>query len=67
MSKLIDYLVLRASGIALLVYCFAASDSVSSEVPRVVEGSDHSIWLFIGGAALMAIGAGGVLRGSKQF
>jgi hypothetical protein len=66
MNKLVS-LVLLAVGIALIIYGVSASNSIGSEFSRLFTGSptDKTIWLLIGGIVLSAIGAGGVLRGSK--
>ncbi len=61
-------LVFLAAGIVLIVYGVNASNSIGSDFSRLFTGSptDKSIWLLIGGAVIAAIGAGGLLRGSKS-
>lgn len=57
-----------AGGIALTVYGVNASHSFGSEVSRVFTGnpSDHSMWLIIGGVALIVAGAAGLFAGGKK-
>jgi hypothetical protein len=54
-------------GIALIVYGFNASDSVSSGVSRVFTGAptDKTLWLLLGGGAATIVGAVMTFRGSK--
>jgi len=54
-------------GLILIIYGASASDSVSSEFSRLFTGAptDRTIWLLIGGAAATAIGASGLLFGSR--
>jgi hypothetical protein len=56
-----------AVGIILIIYGVSASDSVSSEFSRLFTGAptDRTLWLLIGGAAATAIGASGLLFGSR--
>jgi hypothetical protein len=67
MIKVIS-LALLAGGIALIIYGINASNSLGSDFSRFFTGSptDKSIWLLIGGIVAAAIGAGGLLRGSKS-
>jgi len=67
MNKIVS-IVFLAGGIALIVYGVNASNSTSSGFSRFFTGSptDKSIWLLIGGIVAAAIGAGGLLRGSKS-
>lgn len=67
MNKILS-LALLAGGIVLIIYGFNASDSVSSSVSRLFTGNptDKTIWLLIGGFVAAAIGAGGLMRGSKS-
>jgi hypothetical protein len=64
----ISSLVVLVAGIALVVYGITASNSIGSDFSRLFTGSptDKSIWLLIGGAIATAIGAGGLMRGSKS-
>lgn len=66
MNKLLS-IVLLVGGIILIVYGISASNSIGSDFSNLFTGSptDKSIWLLVGGAIAAAIGAGGVLRGSK--
>lgn len=60
-------LALLIGGIILLIYGASASDSIGSSFSRLFTGNptDRTVWLLIGGAVATAIGAGGLLRGSK--
>jgi hypothetical protein len=68
MNKAIS-LALLAGGIALIIYGINASNSVGSDFSRFFTGNptDKTIWLLIGGIVATAIGAGGLLRGSKSI
>ena len=68
MNKILS-LALLVGGIVLIVYGINASNSVGSDFSRLFTGSptDKSIWLLIGGIVLAAIGAGGLLRGTRQL
>jgi hypothetical protein len=63
MNKIISISLLVA-GIILIVFGFQASDSIGSSFSRLFTGTptDKSIWLLIGGAALVVVGLVGVLR-----
>ena len=67
MNRLVS-LVLLAGGIVLIIYGVHASHSLGSDFAKVFTGSpsEKSIWLVIGGFIVAAVGAGGVLRGSKS-
>lgn len=67
MNKILS-LALLAGGVALIVYGISASNSIGSDFSRLFTGSptDKSIWLLIGGIVAAALGAGGLLRGSKS-
>ncbi len=67
MNKILS-LALLAGGVVLIVFGINASNSVGSDFSRMFTGSptDKSIWLLLGGIVLAAIGAGGLLRGSKS-
>lgn len=60
-------LALLIIGIVLLIYGISASDSIGSEFSRLFTGkpTDETIWLLLGGVLVTAIGAGGLMRGSK--
>jgi len=60
-------LALLVVGIILLIYGVSASDSIGSSFSRFFTGSptDKTVWLLIGGAVASAVGAAGLLRGSK--
>lgn len=60
-------LALLVGGIVLIVYGVGASDSIGSSFSRLFTGSptDKTIWLMIGGAVAVAIGLGGLMRGSR--
>lgn len=67
MNKIISLAVL-AGGVALIIYGINASNSLGSDFSRFFTGSptDKTIWLLIGGIIAAAIGAGGLMRGSKS-
>ena len=60
-------LALLVVGIILLIYGVNASDSIGSSFSRFFTGNptDKTVWLLIGGAVATAVGAAGMLRGSK--
>jgi hypothetical protein len=69
-AKLIaEYSIHRGlvAGIALIIYGFNASDSVSSGVSRAFTGAptDKTLWLLLGGSAAAIVGAVMTFRGSK--
>lgn len=55
-------------GIILLVYGISASDSFASNVKESITGNptDRSMWLLIGGAALVAVGGTTWFAGSRR-
>jgi hypothetical protein len=67
MNKLLS-LALLVIGIVLIIYGISASNSVGSSFSRLFTGSptDKTVWLLIGGIAAAAIGAGGLISGSKS-
>jgi hypothetical protein len=67
MNKLLS-LALLVGGIILIAYGMNASDSIGSSFSRMFTGSptDKTIWLLVGGLVAAAIGAGGLMRGSKS-
>jgi Protein of unknown function (DUF3185) len=52
-------IALLVVGIALIIYGFNASDSVSSSVSRAFTGAptDKTLWLLLGGGAATIVGA----------
>ena len=66
MNKLIS-LALLVGGIALIIYGVNSSNSTVSGFSRFFTGNptDKSMWLLIGGFVAAAVGAVGLLRGSK--
>lgn len=66
MNKTIGLLLLVV-GIALIIYGFNASDSVSSGVSRVFTGTPtyKTLWLLLGGSASTIVGATMTFRRSK--
>ena len=60
-------LALMAVGVILLIFGYDASQSISSEVTRVVTGSpgDKVMWLIGGGAAATVAGIAGLFLGKK--
>ena len=60
-------LALLIGGILLLIYGANASDSISSSFSRLFTGNptDRTVWLLIGGTVATAVGAAGLLRGTK--
>jgi hypothetical protein len=67
MNKLL-FLVLLIGGVLLIAYGINAADSLGSDLSRFFTGSptDKAIWLLIVGAIAAAVGAGGLLRGSRS-
>ena len=67
MNKLVS-LALFVGGIALIIYGINTSNSVSSDFSRFFTNSptNKTIWLLIGGGVVAAIGANGLVRGSKS-
>ena len=57
-----------AVGVILVIYGISASDSFASDVSRSFTGSptDKTIWLLVGGVVAAVIGAGGLMRGSRN-
>ncbi len=68
MNKILS-LALLAGGVVLIIYGISASNSIGSDFSRMFSGSptDKTIWLLLGGVVLAAIGAGGLVRGSKSL
>jgi hypothetical protein len=66
MNKAVS-LALLIAGIVLIVYGIGASNSASSSISRMANGSptDKTIWLLVGGTVAAVVGLVGVLRGSK--
>lgn len=62
-------IALLVGGIILIVYGIGASNSLGSDLSRFFTGSptDKTIWLLLGGIVATAIGATGLLRGSKSL
>lgn len=67
MNRIIS-LVFLIAGIILILYGVSASESVSSGFSRLFTGAptDKAIWLMIGGAAAVIMGASGLLLGPKS-
>lgn len=61
-------LTLLIAGIALAIFGLIAMDSFSSSVSKFFTGSptDKSIWMLIGGIALIVVSGFGFLRASNQ-
>lgn len=61
-------LALLIAGIVLIIYGVNASESIGSDFSRLFTGSptDKTIWLLVGGLVLAALGAGGLMRGSRN-
>lgn len=59
-------IALLVVGVALIIYGFNASDSVSSDVSRTFTGSptNKTLWLLLGGTAAAIVGAVMTLRRS---
>ncbi len=66
MNKFIS-LALLVGGVILIVYGVDASNSHASGISRFFTGdpTDKTMWLLIGGAAAIVVGAVGLLRGSR--
>jgi hypothetical protein len=62
MNKVLG-LALLAVGVVLLVMGFSAADSIGSQFSRFFTGhpTDKSIWLILGGAVSIILGAGGLM------
>jgi hypothetical protein len=67
MNKIVS-LALIAGGVVLIIYGVNASDSIGSSFSRIFTGNptDKTIWFLLGGILAAAIGAGGLMRGSKS-
>jgi hypothetical protein len=67
MNKTLSFAALII-GAVLIIYGISASDSLASDVSRTFTGSptDRTIWLLVGGAVAAIIGAGGLMRGSRN-
>ena len=67
MNKILS-LALLAAGVVLVIYGLNASDSIGSSFSRVFTGNptDKTIWFLVGGIVAVALGAGGLMRGSKS-
>jgi len=61
-------LALLVVGLILIIYGISANDSTASGFSRYFTGNptDKTMWLLIGGAVATAVGAFGLLRGSKS-
>lgn len=61
-------LALLAAGIVLTVFGVNASHSFGSEVSRVFTGNptDRSMWMIIGGVAMIVAGAVGLFAGGRK-
>ena len=61
-------LALLVSGLALIVFGVRAADSMASSVSNFFTGSptDSSVWMLIGGLALIAISSLGMYRGPSR-
>ena len=66
MNRIIS-IALPIGGIVLIVAGLNASDSIGSSFSRFFTGNptDKTIWLLIGGLVAAAVGAAGLMRGSK--
>jgi len=66
MNRIIS-IALLIGGIVLIVAGLNASDSIGSSFSRFFTGNptDKTIWLLIGGLVAAAVGAAGLMRGSK--
>ena len=60
-------LILIIAGVALLIFGFNASESLSSSFSRFFKGtpSDKAIWLIIGGIVAVGIGSALSWRSSR--
>jgi Protein of unknown function (DUF3185) len=67
MNKLFS-LALVVTGVVLVIYGLAASDSAGSGISRFFTGSptDKTIWLLAAGVLAAALGLGGLLRSPKS-
>jgi hypothetical protein len=55
-------------GVALIVWGFRASESISSDVSRWFTGTptDRAVWFLLGGLAAAIVGGIGLLRTSRR-
>ena len=60
-------LTLLIVGIILIIYGLNASNSIGSSFSRLFTGepTDRSTWLLISGTLAVALGATGLIRGSR--
>jgi uncharacterized membrane protein len=60
-------LVLLIVGVVLVVYGINAADSLSSSFSRLFTGAptDKTVWLLVGGALLVMVGAGSYWNSSN--
>ena len=67
MTKIIS-LALLVGGLVLIAYGASASESIGSDISRFFTGSptDRTVWFFVGGVVATALGASGLVRGSKS-
>jgi len=67
MNKILS-LALLAAGVVLVIYGLNASDSIGSSFSRIFTGNptDRTVWFLVGGIVAVALGAGGLMRGSKS-
>lgn len=68
MNKIVS-IALLILGIVIFGYGLNASDSVGSAFSRLFTGAptDNTVWLLLGGGLAIAIGAGGLFRGSRSL
>jgi len=61
-------MILMIGGAVLLVMGLMAMDSIGSDISRFFTGTptDKSVWMFVGGLVLIAIGVSGPLLGAKK-
>lgn len=67
MNKAIS-LALLVGGLILIIYGVSAADSIGGRFTRFFTGSptDETVWMLLGGIVATIVGAGGLLRGSKN-
>jgi Protein of unknown function (DUF3185) len=67
MNKTVSLAIL-AGGILLLIFGVSASNSFSSDISRLFADAptNKAIWMLVGGVLVTAIGAAGLLRGSRN-
>lgn len=66
MNKILSLAIL-AAGVMLAMFGMNEMHSLTSDISRVLTGSptDRALWMSIGGAVLVVLGAGGLVMSSR--